>query len=116
MPATVHAAADLVTLDEFRRLDLRVGQISDARPIEGADRLLRVAVDLGTEERTVVAGLARAYAPAELIGATVVVLFNVEPATIRGIRSDGMLLGVQCDAVPVLLTTAGDVEPGTRVT
>lgn len=84
--------------------------------IEGADRLLRLEVDLGGERRTVVAALARHYAPASLLRATVVVLANVEPAVIRGIRSEAMLLGAQCDTVPVLLTTARPVDPGAPIT
>jgi hypothetical protein len=79
----------MITLTEFQRLDLRVGQIVDAAPIPATDRLLRVEVDLGTERRTLVAGVARQFTPADLIGAQVIVAANVEPAIIRGVRKVG---------------------------
>ena len=105
----------MISLSEFRQLDLRIGQITSAEPIEGADRLLRVEVDLGAERRTLVAGLARHYTPTSLLGTRVVVLANIEPAVIRGVRSQGMLLGADCGAAPALLTVDQAIENGTPV-
>src|SRR5574341_233041 len=105
----------MINLPDFKRLDLRVGQIREAEPIPGARRLLKVQVDLGGEQRTLVAGLAGYYSPQQLIGLKVIVLANLEPAIIHGVRSQGMLLGAGCgDGQDIaLLTTNKDVLNGT---
>lgn len=107
----------MITLSEFQRLDLRVGQIVAAEPIPATDRLLRVQVDLGDEQRTLVAGVARQFTPADLVGTQVIVAANVEPATIRGVTSQGMLLGANCHANQqiALLTVNRAVANGTHV-
>ncbi len=107
----------MITIQDFKRLDLRVGQIRAAEPIPGARRLLQVQVDLGQEQRTVVAGLAAYYVPSELIGLKVIVVANLEPATIRGIESQGMMLGAGCSGgqAVALLTVNQDVPNGTPV-
>jgi methionine--tRNA ligase beta chain len=107
----------MTTIQDFKRLDLRVGQILEADSIPGATRLLRVVVDLGEEKRTLVAGLAAYHAPQQLVGLKVVVLTNLEPATIRGVLSEGMMLDAGCrsgnDAA--LLTVNRDVPNGTPI-
>ena len=106
----------MIALDDFQRLDLRVGQIVDVAAIPGAARLLRVSVDLGGERRTLVAGLAEHYTADALRGLQVVVLANLAPAVIRGVESQGMFLGVGCaGAAPALLTVNHGVPNGTRV-
>ena len=107
----------MINVQDFNRLDLRVGQISAAEPIPGAHRLLKVQVDLGQEQRSLVAGLAAYYTPQQLIGLKVIVVANLEPATIRGVLSQGMMLGAGCsDGKEVaLLTVNKDVPNGTPV-
>ncbi len=107
----------MVTVQDFKRLDLRVAQIRAAEPIPGAQRLLKVQVDLGQEQRTLVAGLAAYYAPAELVGLKVIVVANLEPASIRGVQSQGMMLGAGCSegTAVALLTVNKDVPNGTQV-
>jgi methionine--tRNA ligase beta chain len=107
----------MVTAEAFRGLDLRIGTIVAAEPIPGTDRLLGVRVDLGTESRQVVAGVAAAYCPQDLVGLQVVLVANLAPATIRGIRSEAMLLGVGCDSAEgiALLTVTRPVPNGARV-
>ncbi len=107
----------MISIQDFRRLDLRVGQIRRAEPITGAHRLLKVQVDLGPEQRTLVAGLAAHYTPEQLIGLKVIVVTNLEPATIRGVVSQGMMLGAGCsDGHDIaLLTISKDVPNGTPV-
>jgi len=83
---------EAVSIKEFQKLDLRVGEVLAAEPVPGADKLLKLSVDIGGETRTMVAGIALSYHPEELIGKRVVVVANLEPATIRGVRSEGMLL------------------------
>jgi len=82
----------MISFKEFQKLDLRVGEILSAEPVAGADKLLKLTVDIGGEQRTMVAGIALAYKPEELVGKRVVVVANLEPATIRGVRSEGMIL------------------------
>jgi len=83
---------ETISIKEFQRLDLRVGEIQSAKAVAGADKLLKLSVDLGGEVRTMVAGVALSYRPEDLVGKKVVVVANLEPATIRGVRSEGMLL------------------------
>ncbi len=82
----------VISFKEFQKLDLRVGEIVSAEPVPDADKLLKLVVDIGGEQRTMVAGIALAYQPEELVGRSVVVVANLEPATIRGVRSEGMIL------------------------
>jgi len=82
----------MVSIKDFQRIDLRVGEVIAAEPVEGADKLLKLTVDIGDEQRTMVAGIALSYRAAELVGKKVVVVANLEPATIRGVRSEGMIL------------------------
>ncbi len=107
----------MISLDEFRRVDLRVGEIVAGEPVPGSDRLLKLLVDLGGEQRTLIGGLGQSYSPEELRGLKVVVVANLAPARIRGIESQGMLLGVGCEEVKAvaLLTTNRPVPNGTPI-
>lgn len=82
----------MLTIDDFRKLDLRVATVTAAEPHPNADRLLVLQIDLGTEQRQLVAGIRAHYEPAALVGKQVVVVANLEPATLRGVQSQGMLL------------------------
>jgi methionyl-tRNA synthetase len=105
-----------VSYEQFSQLDLRVGKIIDVESVPEADRLYKLTVDVGEEEpRTLVAGLAEAFGARELLDASVVVVANLEPAKIRGVQSNGMVLAAG-DKVPLALVTFDrDVEPGTKV-
>lgn len=107
----------MIGLQNFKRLDLRVGQIRVAEPISGADRLLKVEVDLGQERRTLVSGLSGYYKPDQLVGLKVIVVANLEHTTIRGVVSQGMMLGAGCSNGQdvALLTVNKDVPNGTPV-
>ncbi|PSP47187.1 methionine--tRNA ligase [Halobacteriales archaeon QH_7_69_31] len=104
---------DRVPFEEFTDLDLRVAEVLSAEPIEGADDLVRLEVDLGVETRQVVAGIRQLHDLESLPGTRIVVVANLERTELFGVESDGMLLaaGEQAD----LLTTLGEAEPGTRV-
>ena len=107
----------MINISEFKRLDLRVGEIVAAEPITGSQRLLKVEVDLGQERRTLVAGVAHQFAPPQLLGMKVVIVANLEPATIRGVTSQGMMLGANCHSGQqiALVTVSNDVPNGTPV-
>jgi methionyl-tRNA synthetase len=83
---------NLISIDDFAKLDLRVAEVTAAERVEGTDKLVKLEIDLGTEKRQIVAGIAQFYAPDELIGKHIVVVANLEPARIRGVESRGMLL------------------------
>ena len=105
---------DLVAFADFQKLDLRVARVLTAEPVEGADRLLKLQVDLGTEKRQVVAGIAEHYTPDALVGKQVIIVANLEPATIRGVESQGMVLAGSGESV-VLATLEKEMPPGTQV-
>lgn len=104
----------LIGIDEFQRLDLRVGRIVQAEEIPGADKLLRLLVDLGDRQVQVVAGIRKHYEPGELVGRLVAMVANLKPATIRGVRSEGMILAAT-DGTLALLSPDKEVEPGTKI-
>ncbi|HEY7062370.1 MAG TPA: methionine--tRNA ligase subunit beta [Chloroflexota bacterium] len=109
------ARIDIAT---FRQADLRVAEIVAAERVEGADRLLRLQVDLGSERRQLVAGIATFLAPEQLVGRKIVVVANLEPARIRGVESQGMLLaagGRAPGAAFSLLSVDTAIPNGTRV-
>ena len=97
----------MVSIKDFQNLDLRVAEVLTAEPVPGANKLLKLTVDIGTEQRTLVAGIALCYQPEDLIGKKIVVVTNLEPATIRGVRSEGMLLAgsVAGDDTSITLVT-----------
>ena len=107
---------DSISFDQFKQLDLRVAQIKSCDDIQGADRLYRLIIDVG-EERQIVAGIKGHYTKEELIGKKIVVLANLEPRTIRGLTSHGMLLAAsdQGKASVVLITADKEIPNGCAV-
>jgi len=83
---------NVITFDEFQKVDLKSALIVEAEKLEGADRLLKLQIEVGEKKRQIVGGIAEHYTPEELIGKMIVIVANLEPATIRGIESNGMLL------------------------
>ncbi len=104
-----------ISFDEFKRMDLRVGEILKAEKVPGTDKLLKIEVDIGTEKRTMVAGVADTYSPEELIGKKLVVIVNLKPAVIRGIESQAMLLAAEIDGKAIIPFFDRDVPPGAKV-
>jgi methionyl-tRNA synthetase len=118
--ATSHsplATDSKITIDDFAKVELRVGVVKAAERIQGADKLLKLQVDIGDEVRQVLAGIALAYAPEDLIGRKVVIVTNLAPRKMRGLESNGMLLAASAgaDGKPVLCTFAEDIAPGAKV-
>ncbi len=104
---------DRISFEDFEDLDIRVGQIESAEPIEGADKLVRLQVDIGAETRQLVAGIRQLHDVEDLPGTSIVVLANLEKAELFGVESNGMLLAAGDEAD--LLTTQGDSLPGTKI-
>lgn len=106
---------DLVTFKEFQKLEFRVATVESAKRVPGADRLLTLRVSLGDQQRQIVAGLAEHYLPESLVGRQIVVVANMEPATIRGVASEGMLLAAAADGRVALLQPDARVPDGAEV-
>jgi methionyl-tRNA synthetase len=115
--AAAPALGAKITIDDFAKVELRVGVVKSAEKVQGADKLLKVMVDIGDEVRQVLAGIALAYAPEELVGRKVVVVTNLAPRKMRGQESNGMLLAASdgADGKPVLVTFAEDIPAGAKV-
>jgi methionine--tRNA ligase beta chain len=105
----------MITIEQFQQVELRVATVKAAAPHPNADRLLVLTVDLGTEERQIVAGIRAYYDPAALVGTQVVVVANLEPAKLRGVESQGMLLAASGDGTLAVVRPAAPVPAGAVV-
>jgi methionine--tRNA ligase beta chain len=110
--------AGTLTFDEFLKVKLRVAKVLEAEEHPNADKLLVLKVDLGDEQRQIVAGLKKHYAPADLVGRNIVVVTNLAPRKMRGLESQGMLLAActENESQVVVISPADNVPPGTTVT
>ena len=106
---------DKITIEDFAKVEMRVGKVLSAEIHPNADRLLVVKVDIGDEERQLVAGMRKWYTPEELVGKKVIVAANLKPARMRGVESQGMMLAATGEEEVVLLGLDKDVEPGAKV-
>ena len=106
-----------IQYDDFAKLDLRVATVLECKPHDNADKLLVLQIDLGTEKRQICAGLRLHYQPEELVGKQIIVVQNLEPRTMRGEPSQGMLLAATdpVTAKVIVITVAGQVAPGSKV-
>ncbi|MDZ7378123.1 MAG: methionine--tRNA ligase subunit beta, partial [candidate division KSB1 bacterium] len=110
------AMAEQITFEEFKRVQLRTAKVVAAAPVEKTQKLLRLQVDIGGEQRQIVAGIAEYYKPEDLVGKTIVVVANLAPATIRGVESRGMLLAaVEKSGRLALVTTDQEFPAGAEV-
>jgi methionyl-tRNA synthetase len=107
---------DRISIEDFMKVELRVARIVEAERVKGSRKLVKMQIDLGAEQRTVVAGIAEAYAPEALVGRTVVMVANLKPAKLMGVESNGMVLAASPDGgLPVLVGFEQPPAPGTRV-
>ena len=116
-PASAPATPDgKISIDDFTKVELRVAQVKVAERVPKADKLLRLEVDLGYEQRQILAGIAEAYAPESLIGRKVVIVANLAPRKLRGFESNGMIVAASVEGGrPVLAGFLEDVEVGSRL-
>ena len=113
--ATQPAASDTITIDDFLKVKLRTARVLEAEKVAGADKLLKLLVDIGTEKRTVLAGIALQYAPEALVGKTVILVANLAPRRMRGVESQGMILAADDGGRPIVATFEAEVPPGSVV-
>ncbi len=118
VPVAAPAASDTdrITIDDFMKIDMRVAKVLAAEKVPNSRKLMKLSIDVGTEQRTLVAGIAEAYEPEQLVGRTVGVVFNLKPAKLMGIESNGMILAASPEGgKPTLVSFDGDVPPGSRI-
>ena len=107
---------DRISIDDFMKVDLRVAKVLAAEKVPNSRKLVKLSIDVGTEQRTLVAGIAEAYEPEALVGRTIVMVFNLKPAKLMGIESNGMVLAASPDGgKPTLVGFEQEIPPGTRV-
>jgi methionyl-tRNA synthetase len=114
---TSGSGAEKISIDDFLKVEMRVGEIKVAEKVKGADKLLRMEVDIGSEVRQVVAGIAKAYEPEKLVGRKVVIVANLQPRKLRGLESNGMIVAASTgeDGLPVLASFLEDVPVGAKL-
>jgi methionyl-tRNA synthetase len=109
-------SSSLISIETFAQIDLRVGQIVSAERIPKADKLLRLSVEIGEPEpRQLLAGIAEFYTPEELVGQKIIVVANLQPRTLRGLESRGMLLAADAEGKPLLATVPSETPIGARL-
>ena len=108
--------AELITIDQFCKVKLKTAKVVAAEKLEGADKLLKLKIDVGeAEPRPLVAGVAKYYTPEEILGKTIVIVSNLQPAKIRGAESRGMLLAAKAGKELRLVTVDGDIPAGAEI-
>jgi len=105
----------MITIEEFRNIELRVATIKAAEPHPNADKLMVLHIDLGSEQRQILAGIRNDYTTEELVGKQIVVVANLETAKLRGMESQGMLLAASDEGRVVILKPEKPVQPGSKV-
>jgi methionyl-tRNA synthetase len=115
--STPSPMAPKISIEDFAKVEMRVGQIQTAEPVAGAQKLLKLTVDIGSEIRQVVAGIAEYYQPEQLVGMKVVIVTNLQPRKLRGVESNGMIVAASVgpEGKPVLVTFKEEVEIGARL-
>lgn len=107
---------ETVSFEDFAKLDLRVAKIMEVESVEGSDKLYKLTIRIGEETRTLAAGLAQHYAPDELLGKKIIVVANLQPKTLKGIQSQGMLLAAEdSKGEVVLLAPEREIEDGSKI-
>jgi methionyl-tRNA synthetase len=115
IPAAAAPQPVQIEITDFTKVDLRVGLVKSAENIKGSKKLLKLSVDLGSETRQIVAGMAESYTPEAITGKKIVVIANLKPAKLMGVESQGMVLAAEAGGLATLLAFDGDPAPGTKI-
>ena len=113
--ASTPAVPAQITIDEFMKIQLKSAKVLAAERVPKSEKLLKLQVSIGTEQRQIVAGIGKKYEPESLIGKTIIVVANLKPAKLMGIESQGMVLAAGDSEVRGLATILEEVDPGTKV-
>ncbi len=106
---------NLIDVDYFRKIDLRVGKVLEAEDVPNSTKLLKLKVSFGETAKTILSGIKKNYSPQDLVGKKIIVIYNLKPAKLMGLESEGMLLAASDGNDIVLLTTDKDVNEGSRI-
>lgn len=106
---------ETINIEEFKRVEIRIGKVLTCEKVENADKLLKLQVDFGEFQRQILSGIAEFYQPEELEGKKLPFIVNLEPRMLRGLESQGMLMAVEGEEKPILLEPADDVKEGSVV-
>lgn len=115
-PAPGEPALEKVSIDHFRQVQMRAGKIVEAERVPKSNKLVRMVVDFGGETRQIVGGIGKKYEPEFLVGKTCPFVFNLQPARLMGVESNGMIMAGNLNGEPVLLQFLEDVPPGSPIT
>jgi methionine--tRNA ligase beta chain len=107
----------MITYEDFKKVELKVAKILSAERVEGSDKLIKLSLELGSEQRQIVAGIGKTYEPESLVGLEIAVVTNLEPRALMGIESNGMLLAASAgdDGEPVLIIPQKEIPPGAEI-
>ena len=105
----------MITFDDFKKVELKIAKILEAGRVEGSEKLLKLKVSLGSEERQVIAGIGLKYEPENIVGREIVIVANLEPRKLMGLESQGMLLAAGGEEGPIILIPEAEVAAGAEV-
>ena len=106
----------MINYDDFSKIELKVAKVLTAERVEGSEKLLKLQIDLGTEQRQLIAGIGKAYQPEDVVGKNIVIVANLEPRKLMGLESQGMLLAAsEPDGLPILLTPDKEISAGSGI-
>ncbi len=105
----------MINFEEFEKVDLRVGKVIEAEKVEESEKLLKLQVDLGEEKRQILAGIAKFYAPEDLVGKSVILVVNLEPKIMFNMESQGMILAVKDNTNLSVLVPEREIAPGSKI-
>jgi methionine--tRNA ligase beta chain len=109
------AELELIGIEDFAKVQLRVGKIVAAERVEKSEKLVKLKVDIGTETRQVVAGIGKSYTPEQLLDKSIVIVANLKPAKLMGVESQGMLLAASAGDMLSVVTPDREIKPGAKV-
>ncbi len=104
-----------ITFEDFQKLEFQIGKIISAEKVEKSDKLLKLEVDFGEEKRQVISGIAKEYLPEDLVNKEFTFITNLEPRSIMGLESQGMILAADVEGKAVLLSPTSEIPPGTKI-
>jgi len=105
----------MITIDDFKKIELKVAKILEAERVEGSDKLIKMQLSLGEEKRQVIGGIGKTYEPEQLIGREIIIVANLEPRNLMGLESQGMLLAASDENGIALLAPDKEVTPGFKI-
>ena len=106
---------ETINFDEFKKVELKIAKIIEAERVEGSEKLLKLKVDLGSEQRQIIAGIGKSYTPENLINKEITIVVNLEPRMLMGLESQSMVLAASSENGPVLLFPEKEVPPGAAI-